>query len=54
MCVTEGSDDSEGIWVFLIIGAGVVLIAIVVVAGVLLQRTAKYRKQAKQFDDTSR
>jgi len=54
VCVIEGSNGQAGVWIFLIAAGGAVVVAIVVVAGVLIQRTAKFRKQAKQLDDTNR
>ena len=54
--VTEGSGDDgqTATWVTLIVAGGVVCIAIIIIVGVLLVRTASYRKEAKQYHQLNR
>jgi len=49
--VTDGSNNGETTtWVVLIVLGSIVCVAIIVIVGVLIQRTVSYRKQAAQLD----
>jgi len=51
VCMSDGSDNGQTTtWVTLIALGGAVCIAIIVVIGVLLQRTISYRKQATELN----